>query len=145
VDYHRVGSFRVGLVGRDGHEMNLDLALREKTASEKGEGQRREKLLGGRKRTDSETYPIKSWVGSITKSLLGMPTSSLTVNWGDGCLLEGRVDIIKWREPWPKPMPMDLAKIPETSSYARQEPDIGTRNSCSQSSLHQALRLLSRS
>jgi len=36
VDYHWVGGFRVGLVGRDGHEMDLDLALREKTASGKG-------------------------------------------------------------------------------------------------------------
>ena len=37
MDYHRVGGFKVRLVGRDGHEMNLDLALREKTTSEKRE------------------------------------------------------------------------------------------------------------
>lgn len=37
MDYHRAGGFRVGLMGRDGHEMNLDLALREKAASKKGE------------------------------------------------------------------------------------------------------------
>ena len=102
-------------------------------------------MLGGGEGTDSETYPIKSWVGSIIKSLLETPTSSLTVNFDERCLLEGRVETIKWREPWPEFVPMDLAKIPETSSYARQEPDMGTRSSCFQSSLRQAWRLLRRS
>ena len=35
--YHRVRGFRVGLVGRDGHEMDLDLTLREKATSEERE------------------------------------------------------------------------------------------------------------
>lgn len=34
MDYHGVSGLRVGLVGGDGHEMNLNLALREKTTSE---------------------------------------------------------------------------------------------------------------
>ena len=43
MDYHRAGSLRVGLVGRDGHEMNSDLAVREKTSSKK-RGIRDEKI-----------------------------------------------------------------------------------------------------
>jgi hypothetical protein len=124
--------------------MDLDLALREKATSEGREVRDRGSYWVG-EGTDSETYPIKSWVGSITKSLLGTPTSSLIVNRGEGYFLEGRADMIKWREPWPEPTPMDFAKTPETSSYARQEPDMGTRSSCFQSSLRQALRLLRRS
>lgn len=33
--YHRVGGLRVEFMRRDCHEMNLDLALREKAISEK--------------------------------------------------------------------------------------------------------------
>lgn len=80
MDYHRVYGLRVGLVRRYGHDVNLDLTLREKTTPEKREGgQRRGNPFVG-DGTDSETYPIKSWVGSITKSLLKTPTSSLIVN-----------------------------------------------------------------
>ena len=35
----------------------------------------------------------------MTKSLLGTPTSSLTVDWDDGRFLEGRFEMMKWREP----------------------------------------------
>lgn len=44
MDYHRVGGLRVGRVGRDSHEVDLNQALRENATSEK-RGVRREKHL----------------------------------------------------------------------------------------------------
>ena len=49
--YHRVSGFRVELMRRDCHEMNLDLALREKAISEKrGRGSETREAPGWRRR-----------------------------------------------------------------------------------------------
>lgn len=52
--YNGVGGLRVGLVRRDCHDMNLDLALREHAISGKGRSESRQ-VLEMENAADSET------------------------------------------------------------------------------------------